>query len=60
MSYASVDVHYISTLEISTKQGGDTKWLALSAYDAKGEKQIEITLYAYDGKNVTLKLGEKE
>ena len=60
MSYPSVDVHHISTLEISTKQSGDTKWLSLVAYDNKGEQQIEITLYAYDGKNVTLKLGEEE
>ena len=54
--------HYVTTIEIATKQSSDgtTKWTNFTGFNAKGEKELEITFFHSDGKAITLKLGEDE
>jgi hypothetical protein len=52
--------HDIATIEVVTQRSGDTKWIKFNAYNAKGEQEMEITLFQRDGKAIALKLGEDE
>lgn len=49
--------HNVGTLRVETKQSGDSQWLQLTVYDWQGKQVSEITLFAYEGKNITLELG---
>lgn len=57
---SEITCHNIGTMEIVTKQSGDSQWIQITAYDASGIKDIELTLFAKEGKGITLKLGEDE